>query len=101
MGKTLKMAGVVGLATVGLVVGVSTAGASTQGNGDAKAPRANPERSYFCSHPEHWWAGFSMTGTSNDNDYGTWVVTGIRDDPHQTAIGAVFKGTWSVTWYCV
>ncbi|ADB34982.1 hypothetical protein Kfla_5979 [Kribbella flavida DSM 17836] len=84
----------------GTVVSVQPASAA---NDSWNAPRLNPERSTFCRTYSWWFEGFQMTGTSNNGTYGTWAISDIRDDPHQTAFDAAFYAngriTW-VTWYC-
>jgi hypothetical protein len=90
-----------------LAIAVTTAGLSlsvlpaSAGNDSPNAPRANPERITFCNNTGWWRVGFRMTGTSNDGRYGTWQITGVVDDPHQTRIDATFTGGGSVSWYCV
>jgi hypothetical protein len=84
----------------GVVISVPPASA---GNGDWNAPRAYPERSTFCANPEWWYPNSQMAGYSNNGTYGLWVVLAVRDDPHQTAIDAVFRTVAQdsrVTWYC-
>ncbi|MEU4392783.1 hypothetical protein [Kribbella sp. NPDC023855] len=96
-----RTAAAVTVLAAGTVVSVSPASA---GNGDWNAPRAYPERSVFCANPSYWFPGFQMRGTSNNGTYGTWAVSAVRDDPHQTAFDAAFYAngaiSW-VTWYCV
>lgn len=94
---TKRAAGVAVAATAALAVAASPA---TAANDSPKSPRATPERVTFCDNPNWWYPGFRMTGTTNDGSYGTWVITRVVDDPHQTTIYATFAGAVGTWWNC-
>lgn len=72
------------------------------GNSDPNAPNAQT-RAVFCGAPQFWKPGVRIEGTSNDGRYGTWVITNVVDDPHQTRFDAAFYSnitSW-VSFYCI